>query len=226
MPKTLLNAVNEVFKRVSLTRGDNDALTSLTDTARQHYVDVAVQVVNEGIDELYSMTDVLKPLSTAEDTIVLVADERDYILAADLVTLHFPLSERAVDSAGNQIVHYPGGYEQLIRDQPTLDDFTGDPTAAVIRPTDGLLYLDRKPTTDQAGDTYTYIYDKETVLTLSTDEVPFEDIVFRAMVPVWSELWKRDARSTFDQGIFAASLGRAGRKLLKIPQMTSYRTYA
>ena len=52
MAKTLLDGVNEVLKRVSLIQGDNAILTDLTDSSRQVYIDVAVQVWNESVDEI------------------------------------------------------------------------------------------------------------------------------------------------------------------------------
>lgn len=51
MAKTLLNGVNEVFKRIKLIQGDAAALTSLTDSARQHSIDLAIQIWNEVVDE-------------------------------------------------------------------------------------------------------------------------------------------------------------------------------
>lgn len=61
MAKTLLNCVNEIFKRTSLIAGDAGALTSLTDAARQPAIDQAVQVVNEGILYLYNQSEVPLP---------------------------------------------------------------------------------------------------------------------------------------------------------------------
>ncbi len=52
--KTLLNSVNEVGKRAGWIAGDAGLLTSLTDSGRQSFIDQAIQVINEGIAELYT----------------------------------------------------------------------------------------------------------------------------------------------------------------------------
>src|SRR5690242_2414132 len=92
--KTLLNSVNEILKRVSVIAGDSGALTSLTDSARQVDIDTAVQVVNEGIDELYSTTGESLPNQRASSTITLATGTRNYSLQSGLVRLHWPLIDR------------------------------------------------------------------------------------------------------------------------------------
>ena len=212
MAKTLLNAVNEVLKRARIIAGDSGVLTTLTDSARQPAIDVAVQVVNEGIDELYSPDGTPMPNEQGEDTITLVAGQRDYTLAStnsDFVQIRWPF----IDKTNNQWLRpHPGGYNQMLMDDPEQDD-TGLPHTAAIRPTDRKLHLDRAPTSVQAGRVYTYQYDKDLALALAADEVPFTDIVFRAMVPVWTQLWRRDMQSEFDADLFQINLGRAQRTL-------------
>lgn len=210
MAKTLLDAVNEIMKRVGLIAGDAGLLTTLEDSARQRAIDIAIQVVNEGIDELYSATNKPAPRSQAEGTITLVAGTRAYELAEDLVQLRWPF----VDKSNNQyLVDYPGGYNQLLIDDPEQDD-TGLPHYATIRPTDGYAYLDRAPTSEDADRIYTYQYDKELELVEADDTVPFTDAAFRAMVPAWVQLWKREMRNEFDGDLFSASLGRAARFMI------------
>lgn len=206
MAKTLLNATNEILKRVGIISGDSGELTSLTDSARQRAIDVAIQVVNEGIDDLYSASTVPHPNEQAEDTITLATSTRAYTLATDLVQLRFPL----IDKTNNQFIdEYPGGYNKMLMDDPEQDD-TGLPHFAAIRPTDGKLYTDVAPTSDDNGNIYTYQYDKDVSLSASTDTVPFTDATFRAMVPAWVQLWKREMRNEFDGDLFEKSIGRAG----------------
>ena len=86
----------------------------------------------------------------------------------------------------------------MIVDDPEQDD-TGIPHRGAINPVDGTLFLDTAPTAEDAGNVYTYQYKKDLSLEDATDTVPFEDNVFRAMVPAWVQLWKRDRRKEFDQ---------------------------
>lgn len=210
MAKTLLDGVNELLKRVGEIRGDTGVLASLVDSGRQNSIDIAVQIWNESVDELYSTTALAMPNELAENTITLVLDDRDYVLQSDLLELRFPLQD---ETNGHFISEYPGGYQALVESQPQPANFKGLPQFAAIRPTDGLLYLDTLPQTAEAGRIYKYRYDKETVLTLATDVFPFTDAVFRALVPAGSEVWERKKKRQFDQPMFDLSMGRAGRLL-------------
>lgn len=219
MVKTLLQGVNDVFKSVGLISGSQGELTSLTDSARQRYVDLVVQKWNESIEELYATMDQPMPQELQEDTITLVDGDRDYALATDLNLLHFPL----IDETNNQFIfEYNGTYLDLVADQINPDDFTGLPHFGVIRPIDGQLYLERAPTSNEAGRIYKYRYDRDISLSLAADTFPFTDVTFRAMVPAVAQLWMRDERNNFDSGIFQASIGRAARYVSLQPPKRTY----
>lgn len=218
MAKTLLNAVNEILKRSGFIAGDAGLLTSLTDSARQPAIDLAVQVVNEGIDDLYSTSGVPLPNEQAQGTITLVTSTRAYALAADLAQLRFPM----IDKTNNQyLFDYPGGYNQMLLDDPEQDD-TGLPHYGAIRPTDGYFHLDRAPTSEENGRVYTYQYDKNLGMSLAADTVPFSDPVFRAMVPAWQQIWKREKRQEFDGEMYRASIGRASRLMTQKQARSSW----
>jgi hypothetical protein len=222
MAQTLLNCVNEVLKRTGIIAGDINALTTLTSSAIQHEIDVAIQVWNEAIDELYITSSIPMPTVLGEDTISLVTNTRNYTLNSSLNVLLFPLVD---ETNSRYISEYPGGYMQLIMDQPKQSSFTGTPLSACIRPTDGALYLNSTPSSTENGLVYKYRYEKDLSMSLATDTVPFKDVVFRAMVPAVSEIWKRDMKKTFDQAMFDAGLGRASRYLLEKVQRTNWAPY-
>jgi hypothetical protein len=218
MAKTLLNAVNETLKRVNQIAGDAGLLASLTDSARQHMIDIAVQVTNEGNIDLYAVSDMAMPNEQAESFITLATGDRDYALAADLVMLRWPL----IDKTNNQyLTQFPGGYNRMLVHDPEQDD-TGLPQYAAIRPTDAQLFLDRAPTSVENGRIYTYQYDKSLLLTAAANTVPFTDEVFAMMVPVWTQLWKREMRNEFDAELYKKNLGVASALLSRIPRRTSY----
>ena len=222
--KTLLNAVNEIFRRVGMIQGDAVLLTSLTDQSRQRSIDIAVQVVNEGIDELYTTSGVPMPSGIAQSTFTLATGTRSYTLATDLVRLapYPPGDVIAIDKTNTQFIYaYPDGYNGLLILDPEQDD-TGLPVYAAINPKDGTLQVDRAPTAAENGNVYTYQYEKELVLSILTDNVPFGNACFRAMVPAWVQLYRRDQQNDFDAEIFKASLGRAARVLSKMPPAADY----
>lgn len=214
--KTLLNCVNQILLRTKWIAGDAAQLTTLTDSARQSAIDIAVQVINEGIDELYSASSMALPSSQGEATITLLTNTWEYTLASDLVQLRWPMIDKT-----NSDFLYEGDYNSFLINDPEQDD-TGQPLFAAIRPTDGKLYLDRAPSSDFVGRVYTYQYDKDTVLSAAADVVPFSDTVFRAMVPAWVQLWKREQRNEFDGELFRANIGRAARLMPNQQPSDSY----
>lgn len=216
--KTLLQAINAVLQRLSYTAGDAGAVTSLTDSPRQVAIDCAVQVINEGIAELYSTSDIPQPNEQAESFITLATGTRAYSLATDLIQMRWPL----IDKTNTQFIYdYPSGYNGLLALDPEQDN-TGQPHWGVIRPTDGKIHLDVAPTSAENGKIYTYQYDKNLRLTLTTSNVPFNDVVFDAMVPAWSELWKREQRQSFDADLVKAAFGRASRLLTQKQQRDNW----
>ncbi len=216
--KTLLDCVNEVLKRVKVINS-NGLLTSLTSVAKQPYVDIAVQVWNETIDQLYRDIKEPRPNILAEDTITLVTDDRDYALPVDLTLLHFPLLD---ETNGQYIIKYPGGYLSLVNNQSIPSNYTGLPELGAIRPTDGRLYLDRIPTVNENGLIYKYRYSKDTELLVATDTVPFSDVIFRALVPAVAEKWKLENKREFNGGVFKRSIGTAAGYLRTTPQNHSW----
>lgn len=218
MAKTLLDAVNQIFMRVNAISGDAAALTSLTDSARQHPIDVAIQVVNEGIDALFTASHISLPKSQAESTITLATNTREYNLATDLTTLYYPFR----DVTNSQyIFEFKNGYNNLVLLDVT-QTWTGLPQFGVISPITGKLRVDRAPTSVENGRVYTYEYEKDLALSLATDNVPFGNACFRAMVPAWVQLYNRGMRNEMDQALYSASLGRASRLVTEIQQRTTY----
>lgn len=219
MAKTLLDCVNEVLERKGIIQGDTSLLTTLTDSSRQRSINLAIDAWNEGIDKLYSRTNLPKPNELAEDTITLATSDRDYALAADLNQLYFPLID---ETNGYFIEEYKQGYLHLVNSQPYPNNETGLPSYACIRPTDGQLYLDRIPTANENGYVFKYRYDKELVLSDAADTVPFKDVVFRAMVRAVAEIFSRDFSRTYEPQIFNSAMADAGRYLIQQQQKSSY----
>ena len=219
MAHTLLDGVNELLKRVRvIDTGNTGLLTSLTSSAVQHNIDVAVQVINEGIDELYSATGISMPGESAESTITLATGSREYTLASDLVTLKWPM----VDRTNTQyLFQWSGSYEDLLAFDPQQNQ-TGLPIWGIISPITSKLRVDRACDTASNGRVYTYEYEKNTALANASDAIPFNDACFRAMVPAWVQLYKREERGEFDMPLFQQSIGRASRFVSEEKARTSY----
>ena len=221
MSKDLLAGVNELLKKTDILDSDVGVLTSLTDSARQTFIDSAIQAINEVMDELYVISRTTKPKQLKESTITLTTGERDYSLHSQLVTLRTEFG--LIDEANNQVITLldEDGYRRLITADLEQDD-TGLPHWAAINPVDGRLFMDRAPTSLENGNVYKYRFDRDTVLDEATDEFPFSDTVFRAIIPAAAQLWKLNHQQEFAGELFNRSMARAARLLRKIPARTSW----
>ena len=227
MAITLLQMTNAVLKRVGEIAGDSEELATstvtstatgltateaFTDSRRQHKIDIVLQLANESIHEIYSMGLLAKEAASA--TITLVADQREYDLPTDFERISGDTyNNRAIRGATTGLIirEYKGGYQQLLVDRALATDFVGDPSYWALSPVDSKISFDNYPTSDQAGDTYHFLYDKRITLssTMATTAMPFSDTVADSLVPVISESYNRVMKKEFDQGFLSTALNRS-----------------
>jgi len=202
---------------------DSDAglLTTLSDSGKQVFIDTAVQVINEVLDELYSTAQISKPKQLKESTITLVDGTQEYGLHSSLVMLR--TEYHLIDETNNHIIGLldEKGYWQIILGDTDQDD-TGLPSSAAINPTNGRLRFNREPTSVEAGRVYKYRFDKDLELEIATDTFPFSNMVFRALIPAAAEWWKFYRHQEFAQAVYNKSLARAARYLRQVPPRTTW----
>ena len=204
MAFTFLQAVNKVLRRVGNIQGDAGELTTFTDSAKQTDIDVCKDVWNELIHEYYSRG--LFSKGTDEGQFALATDTREYPLEA---TFEIMAADELTNASSNYILRpYPGGWEQMRKDQPDPTDFTGQPMFWVINSTTGDLRIDTDPTSTQSGDIYKYIFTRRISLSNTTDLFPFSDTVVDSAVGAVKELWRRERIQKFDNSLFKVSFNR------------------
>lgn len=218
MSYTLLNAVNLLLVHVREvdSRGQ---LISLVDSARQPKIDLAVRAWNQAASLLFEQTAQPIPMQAREATITLEADKRKYPLAKDLIHIYFPLRHAATptqEAQGYRIYQYApeeedGGYMRLLEEDRFPDNHQGRPQYAVITPDRRELYLDRTPTSSEAGEIYSYTYTRRIYMNNAGDTFPFGDAVVDSLVPVASEFWRGDIQNARDSGILRTFLAQAAR---------------
>jgi len=213
---TLLEGVNKVLRRTQIINSD---LTSLTSSGSQPYIDTAVGIWNEIILKLYSLTDKAVPNEVARGTITLVDGDRDYSLASDLVQLRFPLHDT---TNGQFIEEYPSGFLGMKSTQSYPANETGLAYLGAISPIDGLLYLDKIPTSDDDGKVYEYFYDKDITMSLATDTFPFNDSVFTALIPAVAQQWAAEIQNKFVDRIYNESFALAAQLVSQSPLRGSW----
>lgn len=212
MAQTLLQLTNEVFRKAGYITGESGELTSLTDPARQVSIDIVKRNANTGLAELYALAEKPYPQELDETTITLATDTREYTLPTDLNEIRYPL---IFETDQHRVWEYPGGFEQMRIDQPDPSNFTGRPHLATINPQNGKLRFDYIPTSEENGDEYKLIYDKDVSLDVAADEVPYGDTVAKFMVDVFVQDWRRDRKRPFDKEERQRSLALAARYLNK-----------
>lgn len=215
---TLLDAVNRTLKRAKVL-DENQTLTSISESSKQGWIDVAIQVINETILELYDMASLPKPNGLGEATITLATADRDYALNASLTKLFWPFID---ETNGATIYEWRGGYLDLVESQLQPANFTGLALWACIRPTDGQLYLDRIPTSAENGKIYKYRYETSILLAAATDTLPFNDSVLTAVTPAFTEKWRSEIQNQFNAGMWGHHMAMAVRYLTKSPQSGSW----
>lgn len=216
---TLLAGVNAVLTRVHIT-SVNGPITSLTDSARQVHIDLIVQLWNEAIDTLYDMTGVSRTLETATSNITLVTGQREYDLPSDFVQIRWPLID---ETNGYEIQEYPGGYEQMRKDQLQPSQWTGLPLFAAVNPVTGDLRMDTAPTSNENGYVFKLLYDQDNALSAAADVIPVpNDATYRALVGAIAEVFEMKKRDDFEPGMFRSSLARAASFMSQQPRRTHW----
>jgi hypothetical protein len=218
-------AVNETMKRVGLIAGDVGELGTSSgataseifqaDSEKQHGVDMMIQMWQEATNEVFSLALVPKLVATA--TIDLASTTREYALPSDFERVAgIDANEQVMRSATSVRIlpEYPGGYLQLLADQPNATDYTGEPLHYAISPSNAattMLRVDREPTSNEDGWYYYLPYERTINLTVTqaTEAMPYSDTVTRSLIPVVSEIFERHRKKEFDANVFRSSLVRA-----------------
>jgi hypothetical protein len=205
MSKTLLDGVNDLLDRVGIIDA-NGTLASLSNQGKQLFIDLAVQIWNETVDDVCNMMGIPHVGETASSSITLSTGTREYSLPSDLVQIRWPLMDQ---TNGYYIWEYPGGYEEMRIDQSIPGDWSGLPLYAVINPTTNYLRTDRAPTSSENALVFNLLYDKDLVMDAYDDTFPFNDATYRALLPVVTEGWERRKRNDFDLEEYRKHMARA-----------------
>lgn len=215
--KTLLNSVNRILEGVRLVNSQNQ-LTSLTDSARQVFIDQAITTINSAMIDAYAASPAALPTESEADSITLVTDDRSYALASDLVQMRWPLRD---ETNGTYIREM--NYFDLVNSQVQPAGYTGTPSFGAMSPIDGEIYLDRIPTAAENGNVFAYEYDKAIVVALAADTFPFRDSAWESFMEAVKELWKRDNNLQFDPELYTQRMGNFCALISQKQFTTSYR---
>jgi hypothetical protein len=225
MTVTFLQAVNASLKRARVIQGDSGELATstvtstatgltatgaFTDSSRQTQIDIMLQIWNELEHELYSRGMFAPEVASA--TMTLVTNQREYTMPSNFERF---AADGVWRGATHQwlICEYPGGYAQMLKDQPGLaSQWEGEPNGYAISPVSTqTIRLDMNPNSTINGWTYNVLYEKRLQLTASmaTEALPWSDTITDALVPVAAVTWEATYKEKFNPAVFQTSIARA-----------------
>lgn len=173
---TFLDGVNRLFRINGVIRGDDDALTTFSDTQHSSDIQIAQIAIQDELSEIVSER--LIPYEKTSSTLTLLTGTRVYTLASDFVRFY---GDRPsfYDSTDNvRIYEYAGG-ENLLKDQIyTYATDQGSPTWWYWDDaTSKKVAFFSVPNSTYNNRSISYDYEKDVSVTLVTDTLPFHNTI-------------------------------------------------
>lgn len=218
---TLLDGVNKVLRRVGEITSVSPDLTSLTDSARQRQIDLAVQLWQDVMEYVQGWADL--PGDIGEGSITLVTGTREYAVASDFQG--FVGDDKGVAWLINtdyRLSPYPGGYKQMYADQIDPSLYTGQAGSWALNPVTQQIRLDRTPTVNENGDVLTYLYDKVITLSAATDNFPIPDAAVNVLSLTVAEVYKLSQKERLTGDVWRIGVAEALRISSRKPKDSSY----
>jgi hypothetical protein len=168
---TFLNAVNRILRANSILKGDDDALTSFSQTQHAATLEIAKVAIQ---DELVELTvDRLVPLERTSGTIITSSGVRTYSLSTDFIQFWGAAPFLYNSSSNRQIYQFPGGEEALAISVFDYTSQTGDPAWwYFVGATSKQIGLYQVP---NGVYNYTYQYERSVMVETANDDIPFHD---------------------------------------------------
>ena len=167
---TFLDAVNRVLRTATLIRGDDDNVTTFSDTAHSANINLARIAIQDELTEITS--DSMIDLEFAQGTITTSNGARLYDLPSDFI--RFAWDAFFYESSSNNIIpEYPGGQRRLRREIYNYKTQTGSPNWWYWEPSSkkkvGFYQV------PNGSYSYTYDYQRSVYVTVEADEMPFHN---------------------------------------------------
>ncbi|HEX9472504.1 MAG TPA: hypothetical protein VF957_23510 [Bradyrhizobium sp.] len=221
MSYQFLDGVNKVLERLTIVQGADGLLTSFTGDPRANDISVCIQAWNEVVQELADSADLLPGL-TVQGSLTPVATQREY--AIPTTTPQMEIVRTVVNQTRRlPLLPYPGGFQQMIIDQPDPTIFIGTPIRWCISDVTGKIRFDFTPQTADQSDTYQVYGEPRIALANTTDTFPFTDTVVDQLIEGVAQRWKRSRRpSEYDEAEYQRSQAAAIRWIRRETPPQSY----
>lgn len=176
---TFLEAVNRVLRHAGIIAGDDDDLSSFSDTQHANFSRKAQIAIQDELADLFA--DKVFPYESATAFITLVSGTRVYSLDSNFIRFQdrrpFLLEVDAATSTGAsknvKIEEYPGGEERIRRDILNYRDVSGPPSWFYrVLSTSNQIGFYPVPDASVNGDIYRYEYERTRTVTNASDTIP------------------------------------------------------
>ena len=171
---TFIDGVNQVLRRNGIIRGDDDPLTTFTDTTHNATSQMAQIAINDELSSLIS--DNLLNYQHKTSTVTLVTSQRSYSLATDFISLWGNTPFFYYSTNNLEIYEYPGGEEALRLFFYDYLTALGSPNYWYLeKTTSKKVSFFQVPNSDWNGKVFNYDYNADVNVVNSTDTLPFNN---------------------------------------------------
>lgn len=178
-----LAGLNRVLRTEGIIRGDDDEVTSFSDTQHANTINLAKIAIQDELTHLIAFEFI--PYEEADATITMIGSDtptvtnRVYNLASDFMRFqdeapYFLKEDSSGDSENLSVIEYPGGERSIRRTFYDYRETTGEPqwfyfTGGTTKKV-GFFHI---PDDDADGIVYRYYYEKDVSVSVETDSLPF-----------------------------------------------------
>lgn len=187
---TFIDGVNRLLRINSVIKGDDDNISTFSDTQHSAYIELAQIAIQNELNSLIS--DRMIPYEKTSTTITLVQSTRTYALATDFVRF-FGTNASFYDSVDNRRLFMIAGGEDKLRDfdykyktvEGNPDSWYWDST------TNKSIGLYQVPNSTVNGRSYDYDYEKSVSVTSAAAVLPFHNAEeFQTFIQMASQRFK------------------------------------
>jgi len=169
---TFLDAVNRLLRTNSIIKGDDDNITTFSDTQHSAFIELAQIAIQNELNGL--IAERLIPYEKTSGTINLVTGTRTYSLAADFIRFYGKNASFYDATDNTRIYEYGGGEDGLRENDYQYDTTQGSPNYWYMADGSTLLVgFYNVPDSSYNGRALTYDYEKSVSVSLITDTMPF-----------------------------------------------------
>lgn len=171
---TFLDGVNRLLRIATIIRGDDDAITTFSDTQHSADIQLAQIAIQSEITEVVS--DQLLPYEKTSGTITLTTSTRTYALASDFIRFYgaYPSFYDSTDK--RRIYAYKGGDDRLRDIDYDYKTTTGTPSYWYWEnTTTKQVAFYNVPDSNYNNRSLTYDYEKSVMVSNATDTLPFHN---------------------------------------------------